>query len=63
MSKSLFMALTGAIALTSIFASTPSDARFYHRHHRGYYGYYGAFHGSACDFRNYSRDRQLQGTC
>lgn len=25
--------------------------------------YYGGYGGSACDYRNYSYDRQLQGTC
>ncbi len=59
------MAVGGALALAAL---TPGHAQPY-----GYWGGHGgayqahyhwrSFHGSTCDFRNYSRDRQLHGTC
>jgi hypothetical protein len=60
------LAAAGALALTAIAAPTSSYARAgyvtHHHHYARHYGW-GAFHGSACDFRNFSRDRQLNGTC
>ena len=59
------LAAAGALALAA--APTTADARIYGYgayHHHSYH-HYGrrAFHGSACDFRNLGRDRQLHGTC
>lgn len=60
------LAAAGALALAAVAAPTSSYARYgygaYHHHHYRHYGWR-AFHGSACDFRNFSRDRQLTGTC
>jgi hypothetical protein len=59
------LAAGGALALVVVAAPTNADARYYgYRpyHHNYHYGWR-AFHGSLCDFRNFGRDRQLQGTC
>ena len=59
------LAAAGALALAATAAPTSSYARYYGPYHHHDYRHYGwrAFHGSTCDFRNFSRDRQLTGTC
>ena len=62
------VAVGGALALATLVASAPSSAQPY-GYWRGYGGAYQAhyhwrsFRGSTCDFRTYSRDRQMNGTC
>jgi len=57
-----------ALALAAIATPTPSSAQPY-GYWRGYGGPYAeqyrwrAFRGSTCDFRTFSRDRQVNGTC
>jgi len=62
----MILAAAGALALAAIAAPTGAYARYgygaHHHHYSRHYGW-GAFHGSTCDFRNFSRDRQLNGTC
>jgi Spy/CpxP family protein refolding chaperone len=58
------IAATSVLALASVAAPNASHAAarhgYYHHHH--HYGWR-VFHGSSCDFRNFSHDRQLPGTC
>ena len=58
------LAAAGALALAAVAAPTASYARYgyWGHHHHRHYGWR-AFHGSACDFRNFGPDRQLAGTC
>jgi len=62
----MILAAVGALALAAVAAPTNADARVYgygaYPHHHHHYGWR-AFRGSACDFRNFGRDRQLNGTC
>ena len=55
------LAAGGALALAAVAMPSDSQARYRHAYH-AHHGWH-AFHGSLCDLRNFSRDRQLQGTC
>ena len=62
------VAVAGGLLVAALATSTPSSAQPY-GYWRGYGGAYQAhyrwraFRGSTCDFKTYSRDRQMNGTC
>ncbi|HLH89850.1 MAG TPA: hypothetical protein VKX28_15465 [Xanthobacteraceae bacterium] len=62
------VAAAGALALAAFATSTPTAAQP-HGYWHGYGGAYQAhyhwrsFRGSTCDFKTYSRDRQMNGLC